>query len=1859
MVFCLQSKMICLICPRIYFINELSEFQVNELSDVSLVVSNLKNLLVMLSNSNADLDKKYSNISTTCVELEATLQQLKTENSRISSDLSLTNNEVDRLRSVQNQTLMEKEEAQTKLQDQISSLIEGNDVLNVTNTLISELQENCSKLSTTNHQLSEELTERDSQLLNLDQQFNNLNSTLSEVQSENLNLKSIGAQQSEELNSLQSNLDDVFSSIKNDLFDLSSDLLRNELSDFQVNELSDVSLVVSNLKNLLVMLSNSNADLGEKYSNISTTCVELEATLEQLKTENSRISSDLSLTNDEIDRLKSIQKQTLMEREEIQTKLQDQISSLIEYNDVLNLNLTKEKLNYLKPRLLFLNYKKIVPNFLLLITNYQQFNNLNSTLSELQSENLNLIGAQQSEELNSLQSNLDDVFSSIKNDLFDLSSDLLRNELSDFQVNELSDVSLVVSNLKNLLVMLSNSNADLDEKYSNISTTCVELEATLEQLKTENSRISSDLSLTNDEIDRLKSIQKQTLMEKEEIQTKLQDQISSLIEYNDVLNLNLTKEKLNYLKPRLLFLNYKKIVPNFLLLITNYQQFNNLNSTLSELQSENLNLIGAQQSEELNSLQSNLDDVLPSIKNDLFELSSNLLRNELSDFQVNELSDVSSVVSNLKNQLVMLSNSNVDLNKKYSNISTTCVELEATLLQLKTENSRISSDFSEPNSYGKEEVQTKLQDQISSLIEGNDVLNLNLTKRETELSEAKTLISELQENCSKLSTTNHQLSEELTERDSQLLNLDQQFNNLNSTLSEVQSENLNLKSIGAQQSEELNCLQSNLDGVLSSIKNDLSDLSSDLLRNELSDFQVNELSDVTVVVSNLKNLLVILLNSNVDLNTKCSNISTTCVELEATLEQLKTENSSISSDLSLTNDEIDRLKSVQNQTLMEKEEVQTKLKDQISSLIQKTELSEAKTLISELQENCSKLSTTYHQLSEELTEKNSQLLNLDQQFNNLNSTLSEVQSENLNLKSIGAQQSEKLNSLQSNLDGVLSSIKNDLSDLSSDLLRNELSDFQVYELSDVSLVVSNLKNLLVMLSNSNADLNKKYSNISTTCVELEATLEQLKTENFRISNALSFTNDEINRLKSIQNQTLMEKKNNDVLNLKLAKRETELSEAKTLISELQENCSKLSTTYHQLSEELTEKNSQLLNLDQQFNNLNSTLSEVQSENLNLKSIGAQQSEKLNSLQSNLDGVLSSIKNDLSDLSSDLLRNELSDFQVNELSDVSLVVSNLKNLLVMLSNSNADLNKKYSNISTTCVELEATLEQLKPENFRISNDLSLTNDEIDRLKSNQNQTLMERKNNDVLNLKLTKGETELSEAKTLISELQENCSKLSTTNHQLSEELTEKDSQLLNLDQQFNNLNSTLSEVQSDNLNLKSIGAQQSEELNSLQSNLDCVLSSIKNDLSDLSSDLLRNELSAFQVNELSDVTVVVSNLKNLLVMLSNSNADLNKKYSNISTTCVELEATLEQLKTENFRISNDLSLTNDEIDRLKSNQNQTLMERKNNDVLNLKLTKEETELSEAKTLISELQENCSKLSTTNHQLSEELTERDSQLLNLDQQFNNLNSTLSEVQSESLNLKSIGAQQSEKLNSLQSNLDGVLSSIKNDLSALSSDLLRNELSDFQVNELSDVSLVVSNLKNLLVMLSNSNADLNKKYSNISTTCVELEATLEQLKTENFRISNDLSLTNDEIDRLKSNQNQTLMEKEDVQTKLQDQISSLIQSNDVLNLKLTKEETELSEAKTLISELQENCSKLSTTNHQLSEELTEKDSQLLNLDQQFNNLNSTLSEVQSDNLNLKSIGAQQSEELNSLQSNLDCVLSSIKNDLSDLSSGFTSQ
>ncbi|KAL0232959.1 hypothetical protein GEMRC1_011706 [Eukaryota sp. GEM-RC1] len=203
-------------------------------------------------------------------------------------------------------------------------------------------------------------------------------------------------------------------------------------------------------------------------------------------------------------------------------------------------------------------------------------------------------------------------------------------------------------------------------------------------------------------------------------------------------------------------------------------------------------------------------------------------------------------------------------------------------------------------------------------------------------------------------------------------------------------------------------------------------------------------------------------------------------------------------------------------------------------------------------------------------------------------------------------------------------------------------------------------------------------------------------------------------------------KSNDVLNVNLTKRETELSEAKTLISELQENCSKLSTTNHQLSEELTEKDSQLLNLDQQFNNLNSTLSEVQSENLNLKSIGAQQYEELNSLQSNLDGVLSSIKNDLSDLSSDLLRNELSEFQVNELSDVSLVVSNLKNLLVMLSNSNADLDEKYSNISTTCVELEATLEQLKTENSRISSDLSLTNNEVDRLKSVQNQTLMERK-----------------------------------------------------------------------------------------------------------------------------------------------------------------------------------------------------------------------------------------------------------------------------------------------------------------------------------------------------------------------------------------------------------------------------------------------------------------------------------------------------------------------------------------------------
>ncbi|KAL0233169.1 hypothetical protein GEMRC1_011914 [Eukaryota sp. GEM-RC1] len=355
-------------------------------------------------------------------------------------------------------------------------------------------------------------------------------------------------------------------------------------------------------------------------------------------------------------------------------------------------------------------------------------------------------------------------------------------------------------------------------------------------------------------------------------------------------------------------------------------------------------------------------------------------------------------------------------------------------------------------------------------------------------------------------------------------------------------------------------------------------------------------------------------------------------------------------------------------------------------------------------------------------------------------------------------------------------------------------------------------------------------------------------------------------------------------------------------------------------------------------------------------------------------------------------------------------------------------------------------------------------------------------------------------------------------------------------------------------------------------------------------------------------------------MLSNSNADLDKKYSNISTTCVELEATLEQLKTENFRISSDLSLTNDEIDRLKSVQKQTLMEKEevqtkledqisslieNNDVLSLNLTKRETDLSEANTLISELQENCSKLSTTNHQLSEELTEKDSQLLNLDQQFNNLNSRLSEVQSENLNLKSIGAQQSEELNSLQSNLDVVLSSIKNDLSDLSSDLLRNELSAFQVNELSDVSLVVSNLKNQLVMLSNSNFDLNKKYSNISTSCVELEATLEQLKTENFRISSGLSLTNDEIDRLKSIQNQTLIEKEEVQTKLHDQISSLHSEIDALKLEISGKNSELSNNQGLIDELNCNIHHLSLSKTSLNQELNLKNDQISKLTDSLNN------------------------------------------------------
>ncbi|KAL0233122.1 hypothetical protein GEMRC1_011867 [Eukaryota sp. GEM-RC1] len=1481
-----------------------SEFQTNNSDEFEYLQFSMNQFHDQIKTNFSTLNQQILTKDQTISSLSSQLDTTLNENTGLKALVSDLNNRVTELTSTLTELESSSKDRQTKLQDQISSLIEDNDVLNlqltksetelsVANTLISELQENCSKLSTTNHHLSEELTEKGSQLLNLDQQFNSLNSTLAEVQSENLNLKSIGAQQSEELNSLQSDLDGVLSSIKFDLSDLSSDLLRNELSDFQVNELSDVSLVVSNLKNLLVMLSNSNADLDEKYSNISTTCVELEATLEQLKTENSRISSDLSLTNNEVDRLKSVQNQTLMEKEEVQTKLQDQISSLIDDNDVLNVNLTKEKLNYLKPRLSFLNYKKIVPNCQLLIINYQQFNNLNSTLLELQSENLNLksIGAQQSEVLNSLQSNLDGVLSSIKNDLSDLSSVLLRNELSAFQVNEFSDVTVVVSNLKNQLEMLSNSNVDLDENYLNVSTTCVELKATLEQLKTENFRISSDLSFTNDEINRLKSIQKQTLME-------------------------------------------------------------------------------------------------------------------------------------------------------------------------------------------KEEVQTKLQDQISSLIEDNDVLNLNLTNRETELSEAKTLISELQENCSKLSTTNHHLSEELTEKGSQLLNLDQQFNNLNSTLAEVQSENLNLKSIGVQQSEELNSLQSDLDGVLSSIKNDLSALSSDLLRNELSDFQVNELSGVTVVVSNLKNLLVMLSNSNVDLDEKYSNISTTCVKLEATLEQLKTENFRISSDLSLTNDEINRLKSIQKQTLMEKEEVQTKLQDQISSLIEdndvlnlnltnrETELSEAKTLISELQENCSKLSTTNHHLSEELTEKGSQLLNLDQQFNSLNSTLAEVQSENLNLKSIGAQQSEELNSLQSDLDGVLSSIKFDLSDLSSDLLRNELSDFQVNELSGVTVVVSNLKNLLVMLSNSNADLDEKFSNISTTCVELEATLEQLKTENSRISNALSFTNDEINRLKSIQNQTLMEKEEvqtnlKDQISSLIQK--TELSEAKTLISELQENCSKLSTTYHQLSEELTEKNSQLLNLDQQFNNLNSTLSEVQSENLNLKSIGAQQSEKLNSLQSNLDGVLSSIKNDLSDLFSDLLRNELSEFQVNELSDVSLVVSNLKNLLVMLSNSNADLNKKYSNISTSCVELEATLEQLKTENFRISSDLSLTNDEIDRLKSIQNQTLMEKEEVqtklkdqissshseiDALKLEISGKNSELSNNQSLIDELNCNIHHLSLSKTSLNQELNLKNDQISQLTDSLNN--------------------------------------------SQLLESKLLNQISTLEAQRLS-VTNKLDNLVQDYQRLESKSVESTSKIS-------ELDLLLHQFTTQ----------SNEQILNFQ-NRESALTHDLN--ILKEQLHDKETDLGNQIATNLDFKSTISQLESKIQLLTEECSHKVEQNCGLNDNIETLNKLISVLEQNNLELKdqkskleSKNSEMSDSFNSLTTEINTSLSSIKSDLINIGCESILHVPSDSSFSSTAKFTLVVSELCKQIIennscidLLENQTNELIVSESHSKAQVVELQQEISSLST----------------------------------------------------------------------------------------------------------------------------------------------------------------
>ena len=1047
---------------------------------------------------------------------------------------------------------------------------------------------------------------------------------------------------------------------------------------------------------------------------------------------------------------------------------------------------------------------------------------------------------------------------------------------------------------------------------------------------------------------------------------------------------------------------------------------------------------------------------------------------------------------------------------------------------------------------------------IEKLIKDNKALNNKNKTNEEIINDYKKEKEDLMNSITDL--TNKLNYEQESKENKSVEEHKKQLDALNSQIELLEKKIIPLENMNSLNTDSINLIQNKIDNKIKLLKEEKNNLQKEKSNNTVkisqNDIKIKLCNDEK---NNIDKRLPSITDEMKTILTKRKNDILNDIELRqldnAKINELQED---INNKLNNIEDEIKKMKQLKtNMGLIGEEEISKVDKTEIFCL---NKLNETNSLL---------MNKRYEENNIRLKKYLDNINEMTKKMNDLNKIMKMVKKENMELTKKNVMNAKPTKIEINDIDKGNKNENNEEKDKKINEYETQINDLK----KEISILNKNLilekknstdKNSRLMEDNNKLleDSKIKINKLSEENNELRKNLDQLKLNNIRLNNDLKENMDEISRIKNLNERDLNDKISGyeaqlEYLNKELQSKEKIINDSITINEKMntksqvkEEELKKLKTEKNVLNDRINNYELKILQLNNEISNKEKIINENLTENENWKQKVNESEKKIKKLENVYKMSMKNIndlKNDLKEksLKLNLAENNLNNMTnnnkklLNELKNKNNNIKTSESELLTLNNSLTELNKTNEQLSLKCDEINEKYKNKLEEYESLNNNFKKINEELNIYKENSNKLNIKINSiNNEMKLLYKKNESlsnELNEKEKLFGE---NLGK-NEVNMKLLEDYKNK---LNNLKKENLELNKNNILINENNDKLKTNIKLNSDEIDQLKNQIEKeLLPKINNYEAQINLLTKENKAKEKIINANSSASdrMNISLNKNLeeLKNLKNENEQNNKEIQDLNKEINLLKIKLLDKEKEVSKLKEEIKNINDD------NQNQKDEFSNELNILNKKLTNQQSSNDDYIKKIEELNSKIKNLQNESNKLTEKNTELLNEALSYKDKINNLNES-----NQKLKIENSSQQQAlTKLTSLS----------KND----------NETK-----------------KNALTAVK----ELNKKITEYLLIINNKENEIKNLKDENFKNKNEINELNmqlknksdieSQIDELKKQQNQSINVNSDTNTKLNILSYNCDEISDVFN----KFQTEIESIQTMINTHKNNDKNIDLSN-----------------------------------------------------------------------------